>query len=182
MDILQLCSSYSQFRGIIRGTTYRAGWVRRWCFHPLTDIVANLAEDFDTRYWLALPLGHPYWELLKRGYTFAGNPDLFGGVDLSTRGRALAFLGFLTFILRNWPPDSVVPSEARIDLVCVPAWTKIQMWTQTLKLLEEMQIARAMPEEEEEGLTSPSDEEVASDSTDQPDPHSDEDPFPPETE
>lgn len=152
MEVLNYCRNYYEFRRMIKGTTYSLGWVRRWLFSPLSDVVCMVADKNELAYWRALPPSHFYWDMLKRGHAFFGKEDLFACVDLSTGGRVLASLGFLAFVLRHWPRDSVVPFEQRLDLICAPAWTRMQMWIQMeeSRALEQQQPPEETIEEEEE--------------------------------
>ncbi|ADD17098.1 small T-antigen [bat adenovirus 3] len=143
MDPLALCADYSTFRFIIRGSLCGSGWVRRFCFPALANVLAEVAEEYEEGYWRAFPPEDYNWDLLRRGYTFAAFVDLFSTVDLSNGGRVLSFLGFLSFILRYWPSDSVVPAADRLDFICIPAWTKMQLWSQSLRFMEELESAMA---------------------------------------
>ncbi|APC26054.1 E1B small T-antigen [Bat mastadenovirus G] len=140
MDLFSMCADYSSFRYILRGSLCGSSWVRKWCFPALADAITGIADDYEDGYWRAFPPDDINWNLLRRGYTFAAFTDLFSSVDLGNAGRFMSFLGFLNFILRNWPSDSVVLSADRLDLICVPAWTKIMLWSQTMRQMEELQL------------------------------------------
>lgn len=153
MDLLKFFNSYHSFRNIMKGSTHAPGWVRRWCFHPLADIVGTVAETHEDRFRSAMPDNAVFWDMLRKGYTFIAFTDALAGADLSNRGRALAVLGFASFLLRNWPQDSDVPLTERLDLLCVPLWSKIQIWQQTMKKFQEERaqwVANIIEEEEED--------------------------------
>lgn len=156
MDLFAYCNSYSSFKLIIYGSTYSPGLVRRWCFPALADVVGTVVERFEGRYWAIVSPSSSHWQLLERGCTFASFVQLFSGADLSHPGRVLSFLGFVSFLLRNWPSNSVVPLSDRLDLICVPAWTKMQLWNQAARFYEDPPEAEA-----EEGVGNEEEEPFA---------------------
>ncbi|AEM06263.1 E1B 19K [Bat adenovirus 2] len=139
MDLLRACSTYSAFKYMMKGSTYNSGWVRRWCFPGLSEVVGTLAETHSYRFWNMMPRRHLYWDLVRRGYCTSFFEIMFRKADLSNRGRVLAYLAFVSFLLRNWPQDSVVPEADRLDLICIPAWTRMQSWQQTVTLMQEIE-------------------------------------------
>nr|QRV11647.1 E1B 19K [Bat mastadenovirus] len=139
MDILSLCNNYSTFKNIVRGSTYGPGLVRRWCFPALSDIVGTIAEENAYRFWGVMPSSHIYWDFVKRGYCTSFFQTMFHMADLSNRGRLLAFLAFVCFLLKNWPKGSVVPEADRLDLICVPAWSRLQLWQQTMTIMQQLE-------------------------------------------
>lgn len=152
MDILRLCQNYSTFKHTIKGSTFGAGFIRRWCFPALSEVLGCLAETHSYRFWYALPRDNTYWELVRRGYTVSLHQELFANVDLSNRGRVLSFLAFVTFLLKHWPADSCIPEGDRLDLICVPAWTRLKMWQQTEHIMQQLEeeLQGAGAEEEQE--------------------------------
>ncbi|BCG66226.1 E1B 19K [Canine mastadenovirus A] len=139
MDPLKICENYLTFRAIIRGSTLSPGFFRRWCFPALADVVGNIVVQEEGRFWQILPENHAFWGLLRRGFTVASFTEIITAAQLENRGRQLAFLAFISFLLRNWPSDSVVPEADRLDLVCAPAWSRMQIWSQTARLINDLQ-------------------------------------------
>ncbi|BBE29300.1 small T-antigen [Bat mastadenovirus] len=155
MDPLSACNSYDSFRHMIRGSLLPPGWIRRWCLSSLSDIVGTISVSSEARFTYSLPDDHLFWSLFKKGFTIGCCNELFEPVDLSNRGRVLAFFAFVSFLLRKWPADSVVPQGERLDLICVPAWSRMQLWKQATAVLEkedEEDKAEADDDSEEETL------------------------------
>ncbi|APD29203.1 E1B 19K [Canine adenovirus 1] len=138
MDPLKICENYLTFRSIIKGSTFSPGVFRRWRFHALADVVGNIVEREEGRFWEIVPETHTLWALFRGGFTVAPFTEILTSLQLENRGRQLAFLAFLSFLLRNWPSDSVVSEDARLDLVCAPAWSRIQIWSQAARLINDL--------------------------------------------
>lgn len=146
MEIISYFRTYLEFRHCMRGTSYNVGWVRRWCFPPMSDVVHELVDERLVEYSEMLPPESRFWEMLQRGLTFAALPNLAASLDFTTRGRAVASLGMVAFVLRHWPDPSPHSFEERLDLLCAPVWMRMQ----TLAQMEGMLAGAPAPRPAEE--------------------------------
>lgn len=125
-------------------------WYLRWLDPRLSRVVRRVREEHADQLESAVPVNHDLWDVLYLGDFYTLQMYLDNTVNVSSRGHVLATLAFAVFLLENWPPNSVVPEEDRLELLSCMLWTTMTVKQHLQRSLEPESRSPETPTREEE--------------------------------
>lgn len=122
---LQRLLDYDYIRRLLKTASKKATWWDRWWADPFMRLIMQVREErsseFKELYEGCYFSGLPMRDLLKQGYTMGLQTLIGAKMDLSTPGRIVACLAFLTFVLDDWAV-SKFSFDYVVDSIAIIIW------------------------------------------------------------